>query len=103
MASPASSPKKKPNNIIRITLFWTLIVFGALFVYALTGSHETLDSVPISSAIDDANTGKTSKIVLEGNNLTITPKGSDKPTQKSVKDSSSSLQEQGLKNDAPVT
>lgn len=100
MPSTAPSPKKKPSTILRITLFWAVIVFGALFVYALTGNHDTLKEVAISNVISRANNDEISKIVVEGNNLTITPKGSDKPTEKSVKDGSSSLQEQGLKNDS---
>jgi cell division protease FtsH len=103
MASTAPSPKKKPSTILRITLFWVIVVFGALIVYALTGNHDSLKQVPISEVITQANKGEVSKIVVEGNQLTVTPKGSDKPTQTSVKDSSSSLQEQGLKADAPVT
>lgn len=103
MASTAPSPKKKPSTILRITLFWAVVVFGALIVYALTGNHENLKQVPISDVITQANKGEVTKIVVEGNQLTITPKGSDKATQTSVKDSSSSLQEQGLNADAPVT
>jgi cell division protease FtsH len=103
MASTAPSPKKKPSTILRITLFWVIVVFGALIVYALTGNHDSLKQVPISEVITQANKGEVSKIVVEGNQLTVTPKGSDKPPQTSVKDSSSSLQEQGLKADAPVT
>lgn len=100
MASTAPSPKKKPSTILRITLFWAIVVFGALLVYALTGSQESLKSVPLSDVINRANNGEISKIVVEGNTLTITPKGSDKPTEKSVKDGASSLQEQGLKADS---
>ncbi len=100
MASTAPSPKKKPSTILRITLFWAIVVFGALLVYALTGGQETLKSVPLSDVINRANSGEISKIVVEGNALTVTPKGSDKPTEKSVKDGSSSLQEQGLKADS---
>jgi len=103
MASTAPSPKKKPSTILRITLFWAIIVFGALFVYALTGTHENLKEVPISDVITRANKGEITKIVVEGNNLSVTPEGSDKATEKSVKDASSSLLEQGLKTDAPVT
>ncbi len=103
MASTAPSPKKKPSTILRITLFWAVFVFGALSVYALTGNHENLKQVPISDVITQANKGEISKIVVEGNQLTVTPKGSDKPTQTSVKDGSSSLQEQGLNADAPVS
>ena len=103
MASTAPSPKKKPSTILRLTLFWALIVFGALFVYALTGSQENLKETPISEVINRANKGEITKIVVEGNNLTVTPEGSDKPTEKSIKDSTSSLQEQGLNEDADVT
>jgi cell division protease FtsH len=102
MASTAPSPKKKPSTILRITLFWVVIVIGALFVYALTGPHENLKETPISDVIGRANAGEITKIVVEGNQLTVTPKGSDKPTEKSIKDGSSSLQEQGLKTDATV-
>lgn len=103
MPATAPSPKKKPSSILRITLFWMVIVFGALIIYAITGNHNTLKEVPISDVITSANKGEISKIVVEGNSLTITPKGSDKPTETSTKEASSSLQEQGLKNDAPVT
>jgi len=100
MASTAPSPKKKPSTILRITLFWAVVVFGALLVYALTGGQDNLKSVPISDVITRANNGEISKIVVEGNTLTVTPKGSDKPTETSVKDGSSSLQEQGLEADS---
>ncbi len=103
MASTAPSPKKKPSTILRITLFWAIIVFGALLVYALTGGRDNLTQVPISDVISRANNGEISKIVVEGNQLTITAENSDKPTETSVKDGSSSLQEQGLKSDAKVT
>lgn len=100
MAAKAPSPKKKTSTILRITLFWAIIVVGAFIIYALTGGHSNLKEVPLSDVISRANKGEISKIVVEGTNLTITPKGSDKPTETSVKDSSSSLQEQGLKEDS---
>jgi len=103
MPATAPSPKKKPSSILRITLFWAVIVFGALIIYALTGNHDNLKQVPISDVIARANKGDISKIVVEGNTLTITPKGSDKPAETSTKEASSSLREQGLKTDAPVT
>lgn len=103
MASTAPSPKKKPSAILRITLFWAVIVFGALLIYALTGNNDALKQVPISDVITRANNGEITKIVIEGNQLTVTPEGSDKATEKSVKDPNSSLQEQGLNDDADVT
>lgn len=103
MAATSPSPKKKTNAILRITLFWALIVFGVLFFYALTGGTENLKQVPLSDVIKRANNGEISKIVVEGNALTITPKGSDKPTEVSTKDPTGSLQDQGLKTDSEVT
>lgn len=102
MPAAAPSPKKKPNSILRLTLFWAIIVFGALLIYALTGAHDNLKDVALSDVIKRANEGEISKIVVEGNNLTITPKGSDKPTERSTKDSAGTLYDQGLKQDAPV-
>ncbi len=102
MAAPAPSPKKKPSSIIRITLFWILIVFGALFIYALTTTTNDLTEVPVSEVIQRANDGEISKIEIQGNELTITPDGSDQPTERSVKESSSSIYEQGLNKDADV-
>ncbi len=102
MAATAPSPKKKQNTILRLTLFWAIIVFGALIIYALTSPGEQLKEVSLSDVIKRANEGQVTKIVVEGNNLTVTPKGSDTATERSTKDPSSSLQEQGLKNDAPV-
>lgn len=102
MPAVAPPPKKKANTIIRLVLFWSIIVFGALIIYALTIPQQSLKEVSLTDVINRANSGEISKIIVEGNDLTITPKGSDVPTERSTKDGSSSLQEQGLKIDAPV-
>jgi len=88
---------KKPNNILRLSLFWAILVIGVLAAIAIVSPHDTLKEVAISSVIERANNKEIKTIVVEGNNLTITPKGSDVPTEKSVKDAASSLAEQGLK------
>lgn len=69
---------------------------------AIFSPQDKLETVPISKVVSEANQGNIAKIEVQGDNLTITPKGAEKPTQKSTKDSTSSLQEQGLKADAPV-
>ncbi len=102
MAATSPSPKKKPSTLLRITLFWAILIFGAIGIYALTNPHESLKEVAVSDVIKRANAGEISKIVVEGNSLTVTPKGSDKPTERSVKDGAASLQDQGLKTDAAV-
>ena len=102
MAVPAPSPKKKPSTILRITIFWIVIVLGALLIYGLTGPRENLKEVAVSDVIKRANAGEITRIVQEGNSLTITPDGSDKATERSTKDGSGTLQDQGLKEDADV-
>ncbi|MES2630555.1 MAG: ATP-dependent zinc metalloprotease FtsH [Patescibacteria group bacterium] len=102
MAVKAPSPKKKPNNILRLTLFWAVVVFGALIIYALTSNNDTLKEVPLSDVTQRANAGEIKKIEIQGNDLKVTPDGSDVPTEKSTKDPSSSIYEQGLNTDADV-
>lgn len=92
---------KKPGDMIRLTLFWVIVVFSVLVGFALLSPHDNLKEVPISQVISDANEGKISKIVIQGNDVTVTPKGSTNATEKSVKQDSS-IQEQGLKTNAPV-
>lgn len=102
MAIKSPHSPKKPSNIIRLTLFWAIFVIAVLTGVALLSPQDKLKEVPISTVISEANSGNVSKIEVQGNNLKITPKGDEEPTQKSTKDPSSSLQEQGLKSDAPV-
>lgn len=100
MARKPTVPPKKPNAIFRITLFWAILVFGILAVFALTSPAQNLEDVPLSTVIERANKGEITKIEVEGNNLVITPEGSDSPTQKSVKDPSGTLTDQGLNADS---
>ncbi|MDB5162143.1 MAG: ATP-dependent metalloprotease FtsH [Candidatus Saccharibacteria bacterium] len=88
---------KKTNTIIRLTLFWAILVFGVLIAVAVLTPHDNLKEVSLSNVIDRANDGQIKKIVVQGNDLKVTPKDSDAATEKSTKDSSSSLYEQGLK------
>jgi len=101
MAIKSPAPKK-PNNILRLTLFWAILVFGVIIAVAVVSPKDDLNQVALSSVVNRANAGEITKIEVQGNDLKITPKGSDKATEKSTKDASSSLQEQGLKDDADV-
>ena len=101
MAIQPPSPKK-PNNILRLTLFWAILVIAVLAVVAIATPQDDLKVVSLSTVIQNANNGETKKIEMQGNDLKITPQGSEAPTQKSTKDAASSLQEQGLNTDAEV-
>jgi cell division protease FtsH len=99
MAMKSPMPPKKPNDIIRLTLFWAILVFGVLIAIAVFSPHDRLKSVALSDVIRRANEGQITRIEVQGSELRITPEGSDKPTEKSTKDGTSSLYEQGLKTD----
>jgi len=101
MAIKSPSPKKA-SNFIRLSLFWAILVVVILTVVAIASPKENLTEVPISQVISQANAGDLKKIEIQENNLTITTKGSDKPSEKSTKDAGSSIQDQGLSKDANV-
>ena len=100
--TPKNSKQKssKLSNHLRSAIFCILAI---LVCYALLNSSSmnlshSLETVPLSSVISRANdpSGDIAKITVEGDNLTITLKGKDYPTEKSRKDSSGTLFEQGL-------
>ncbi|MEI6054203.1 MAG: ATP-dependent zinc metalloprotease FtsH [Candidatus Saccharibacteria bacterium] len=93
---------KKPSNLVRLGIFWVIIIAIIMGGFALLSPADNLKEVALSDVVNRANTGQITKIEIQGNDIKVTPKGSDKPTEKSVKQSDSSIQEQGLKSDAPV-
>jgi cell division protease FtsH len=99
MAKKTPISPKKPNNILRLTLFWAILVFAIIAGIALLNPTDNLKEVPISNVIERANKGEIKSIEVQGNTLKITPEGSDKVTEKSLKDPAGTLFEQGLKED----
>jgi cell division protease FtsH len=97
MAAKQQPPKKKMSNLIRLSLFWAILVFVVLAIIAIVAPRGDLKDVSISDVIQRANNGEVSKLDIQGNDIKVTPKGQTQPTEKSVKDSSSSIYEQGLK------
>lgn len=96
---PPRQPKKM-NNFLRLSLFWAIIIFAGLTAMALLNGQNNLKEVPISEVIQRANDGKISRIEIQGNEVKVTPKGEDEPTQRSVKEGGSSIYEQGLRQDS---
>ncbi|MCP9465891.1 MAG: ATP-dependent zinc metalloprotease FtsH, partial [Candidatus Nanosynbacter sp. P5B_S4_bin.39.1] len=60
-----------------------------------------LKDVALSDVVRRANDGKIAQLEIQGNDIKITPKDQSKPTEHSVKESSS-IYEQGLNKDAKV-
>jgi cell division protease FtsH len=78
--------------------FIALVVLMGLIFFAALRQPSTLKEVAFSDVINRANKGEISKIEINGNELEITKKGEDKPTEKSRKGANSEIQEQGLTN-----
>lgn len=83
MATKNKLPKNKPVNMLRLGLFWAIIIVLILMIIAIVSPQTNLKSVPISEVIQRANKGEIAKIEGQGGELKITPKGKDKPTESS--------------------
>src|SRR5579862_9465923 len=88
-------PKDQGNRFKNAGFIILLIIFG-LILYAAFNKPDNLQSVPFSQAITQANAGQTQQITVNGDELTITPKGQSSPTEKSYKEPGSSIYQQGL-------
>ena len=100
---PKKQPGKKggPKQLVKLGLFWAIIIFFGLALYAILNPAKNLEEVNISDVINRANKGEIARLEIQGNDITVTPKGKDTPTQRAVKEAGS-IREQGLKEDAPV-
>ena len=102
--TPKTAQKPKLNgfsNFVRSCLFFLLVaLFCSMLINSFSGANHTLEEVPLSSVIARANdpNGDIAKISVSGQELKITLKGKDYPTEKSRKDASGTLYEQGLVN-----
>lgn len=85
--------------MIRNVLFWAVLVLFVLSIVAIMSPTEDLKKVALSDVIKRANAGEISKLEVAGNDIKVTPKDKDKPTEKSLKDPASSIYEQGLRQD----
>jgi cell division protease FtsH len=72
-----------------------LILFG-LIIFAAYGQGPSLENIPLTRVVQEANNGQYSKMEVSGNELSITKKGDDKATIKSYKDPNSSLKDEGV-------
>lgn len=99
MATKNKSPKNKTSNWIRLGLFWAIVIVGTLTIFAIVSPHQQLKEVPLSEVVKRANNGEISRLDIQGSEIKVTPKGQDKPTETTVKETGTSIYEQGLKTD----
>lgn len=98
---PQRNGKNRISQILRFGLFWAIIIFVALIFYATLFPASNLKDVALSDVVRRANDGKIAQLEIQGNDIKITLKDQSKPTEHSVKESSS-IYEQGLNKDAKV-
>ena len=94
-------PMPNRSNAIRSIVFTILIICFAMFLITnQRGGQVQKTEVPISDVIKRANdpNGNIARITVIGNNLDITLKDKDVPTETSRKDGSGTLYDQGLIN-----
>ncbi len=95
----------KPSQPIRTMLFWSIVVFMGLALWAIYAPPQNLKEVPISEVVKQSNQGQIAKLEISGDTVLVTPlsdKAGGKPTEKSRKESGSSIYQQGLRTDAPA-
>jgi cell division protease FtsH len=78
--------------------FIALVILTGLIIFAAYGQPSKLKEVPLSEVVKSANAGEVQKITVKGDELEVTKKGENEPSQRSRKDPSSSIYEQGLSN-----
>ena len=95
-----SDQQKKASNAARRFLFTIFLILLCVGLAISISPKNNLDEVPISDVIARANdeNGNIKKITVSGNELKITLKDKDQPTQTSRKDPSGTLYDQGLKD-----
>ena len=88
--------KKSVSSLAGNVLFWIILAsFIALFVASNYFSTNNLKEVPISNVISRANKGEIKSLDIQGNDVKVTLKDKNKPTEKSIKESGT-IYEQGL-------
>ena len=97
-------PKKQPQNLFKNIAFGLSLLFFAAVIYAVTiDGSAGLEKVAISDVINRANKGEIERLEVQGDQVKVVVKGETRPTQIATKEPNRSLQEQSLKEDAPVS
>src|SRR4051812_38396785 len=97
---PGGGNRRKRN--FRSAGFVALLILFGLIVYSASHQPADLKSASFSDVVKSANNGEVKKIEIAGDELKVTKKTEDKPSEKSRKEAGSSIYEQGLNKDAPV-
>lgn len=95
-SSKYPSPKGKKRGLKNLAFIAIIVLFG-LIIFAAYNQPSTLKEVPLSQTITAANNGEVKTLVIKGNEVEVTKKGEDKASERSYKETGSSIYDQGLK------
>lgn len=76
--------------------FIALLMLFALILFAVYRQPSSLQTVPVTQAVQQSNQGDYSKIDVSGNQLTITKKGQDHPTLRTYVEPNATLKDTGF-------
>lgn len=93
---PTGSSKIKNAGFIFLIIFFGSVIFSTI------SQPDKLKDIPFSQVVQQGNKGELKQIEISGDNLKVTKKDDEKPSEKSRKETGSSIYEQGLNKDAPV-
>ncbi len=101
---PGQAPGNKNNkkSHFKNAGFVALIILFGLIIISATTKPTNLKSVAFSDMVKRANSGQVKKLEITGDNINVTKKDEDKASEKTRKETGSSIYEQGLNKDAPV-
>ncbi len=97
----AKKGKPGKKGIKNVGFVVILLLFGFV-IFASTGNNENLKTVALSDVVKRANSGEIKKLEIQGAEIKVTKQGEDKPSEKTRKEASASIYEQGLNKDAKV-
>lgn len=90
------TPQTPKGRLARNIAFYVLVILMALVLFAAFRPNASLKSVSFSQLVSEVNSGKVAKVVESGQDLTITLKGQDSPTETSMVPQGASAAQQGL-------
>lgn len=87
---PGSKGPSKKSWVKNIGFVVLILIFGAIFLLSYRQPAK-LEEKSFNDVMNRANSGEVAKLTVTGSNIEVTPKGSDKPTQKTRKEPNATL------------
>lgn len=87
---PGNKGQSKKSWIKNIGFVVIILIFGAIFLLSYRQPAK-LSEKSFNDVMNRANSGEISKLTVTGSNIEVTPKGSDKPTEKTRKENNATL------------